>query len=89
MLGETYLAGQKWPVTSQVVYIIETAANYGSVYSCFFSFNILFQKQFFCTQQFTDDYKYIENTSWKVLAYGIYARVVDVSEIERVSAANE
>ena len=32
---------------------------------------------------------YIENTSWKVLAYGIYARVVDVSEIERVSAANE
>ena len=32
---------------------------------------------------------YIENTSWKVLAYGIYARVFDVSEIERVSAANE
>ena len=32
---------------------------------------------------------FIENTSWKVLAYGIYARVVDVSEIERVSAANE
>ena len=31
----------------------------------------------------------IENTSWKVLTYGIYARVVDVSEIERVSAANE
>ena len=31
----------------------------------------------------------IENTSWKVLAYGIYARVIDVSEIERVSAANE
>jgi len=31
----------------------------------------------------------IENTSWKVLAYGIYARVVDVSEIERVSAAKE
>ena len=29
---------------------------------------------------------YIENTSWKVLAYGIYARVVDVSEIEQVSA---
>ena len=28
----------------------------------------------------------IENTSWKVLAYGIYARVVDVSEIEQVSA---
>ena len=28
MLGETYLAGQKWPVTSQVVYtlFIETAA---------------------------------------------------------------
>ena len=34
-------------------------------------------------------FKEIENTSWKVLAYGIYARVVDVSEIERVSAANE
>ena len=32
---------------------------------------------------------YTENTSWKVLAYGIYERVVDVSEIERVSAANE
>ena len=32
---------------------------------------------------------HIENTSWKVLTYGIYARVVDVSEIERVSAANE
>ena len=32
---------------------------------------------------------YIENTSWKVLPYGIYARVVDVSEIERVSVANE
>ena len=31
----------------------------------------------------------IENTSWKVLAYGIYARVVDLSEIARVSAANE
>ena len=30
-----------------------------------------------------------ENTSWKVLPYGIYARVVDVSEIERVSVANE
>ena len=32
---------------------------------------------------------YIENTFWKVLAYGIYTLVVDVSEIERVSAANE
>ena len=30
----------------------------------------------------------IENTSWKVLAYGIYARVVDVSEIERVRYKN-
>ena len=30
--------------------------------------------------------KKIENTSWKALAYGIYARVVDVSEIERVSS---
>ena len=34
-------------------------------------------------------YIYIENASWKVLAYGIYARVVDVSEIERMRAANE
>ena len=33
--------------------------------------------------------QYIENTSLKVLGYGIYARVVFVSEIERVSAANE
>ena len=33
--------------------------------------------------------QYIENTSWQVLVYGIYTRVVDVSEIERVSAANE
>ena len=32
---------------------------------------------------------HIENTSWNVQAYGIYARVVDVSEIARVSAANE
>ena len=32
---------------------------------------------------------YIENTSWKVLAYGFYARVVDVLEIERLSTANE
>ena len=37
----------------------------------------------------TDGIVDIENTSWKVLAYGIYARVVDVSEIERVRAANE
>ena len=33
--------------------------------------------------------EYIENTSWKVWAYGTYAGVVDVSEIERVSAAKE
>ena len=33
--------------------------------------------------------KLIENTSWKVLTYGICTRVVFVSEIERVSAANE
>ena len=31
----------------------------------------------------------IEIISCKVLAYGMYARVVDVSEIKRVSAANE
>ena len=31
----------------------------------------------------------IEITSWKARAYGIFARVGEVSEIERVSAANE
>ena len=31
----------------------------------------------------------IEITSWKVRAYGIFTRVGEVSEIERVSAANE
>ena len=35
------------------------------------------------------DRRLIENTSWKVLVYGIYTRVVFVSEIERVSEANE
>ena len=39
-----YLAGQKWPVTSQVVRISLQL----------FFFNKLFQKQFFCTQQLTD-----------------------------------
>ena len=29
-------------------------------------------------------FKFRENTSWKVRVYGIYARVVDLSEIERV-----
>ena len=29
----------------------------------------------------------IENTSWKVQAYSIYARFVDISGIERMSAA--
>ena len=40
MLGEIYLDGQKLPMASPVVYtlFIETAANYGSVYSCFFSY---------------------------------------------------
>ena len=33
--------------------------------------------------------KYIEITSWKAHAYGIFTRVGKVSEIERVSAANE
>ena len=33
--------------------------------------------------------EYIENSAWKVLEYGIYTRVVFVSEIERVSATNE
>ena len=31
----------------------------------------------------------IEITSWKAHAYGIFTRVGEVSEIERVSAANE
>ena len=33
------------------------------------------------------DASFIDNASWKVRVYGIYARVVDISEIERVSAA--
>ena len=33
--------------------------------------------------------KEIEITSWKAHAYGIFTRVGEVSEIERVSAANE
>ena len=37
----------------------------------------------------SDDGTYIENTLWKVMAYGIYTRVVFVSEIEGVRAANE
>ena len=32
---------------------------------------------------------FIENTSWRVRAYGIYARVVDMTETRRVSAAIE
>ena len=32
---------------------------------------------------------YIEITSWKVRAYGIFTRVAEVSEIEQVSAANK
>ena len=32
---------------------------------------------------------YIEITSWKARAYGIFTRVGEVSEIERVSAANK
>ena len=31
----------------------------------------------------------IEITSWKACAYGIFTRVGEVSEIERVSAASE
>ena len=33
--------------------------------------------------------QYIENTSWKLRAYDIFARFFDVSEIAQVSAANE
>ena len=33
--------------------------------------------------------RYIEITSWKARAYGIFTRVGEASEIERVSAANE
>ena len=33
--------------------------------------------------------EYIEITSWKAPAYGIFTRVGEVSEIERMSAANE
>ena len=42
-----------------------------------------------CNKRKLERMQEIENTSWKVLASGIYARVVDVSEIGRVSAANE
>ena len=35
------------------------------------------------------DMRNIEITSWKARAYGIFTRVGEVSEIERVSAANE
>ena len=49
-----YLAGQKWPVTSQVVYRNSSKLLISLQLSFFFSFNILFQKQFYCTQQFTD-----------------------------------
>lgn len=34
-------------------------------------------------------WQYIENTSWKLRAYDIFARFFDVSEIAQVSAANE
>ena len=34
-------------------------------------------------------FQVIEITSWKARAYGIFTRVGEVSEIERVSAANE
>ena len=33
--------------------------------------------------------RYIEITSWKARGYGIFTRVGEVSEIERVSTANE
>ena len=36
-----------------------------------------------------DTVEHIEITSWKARAYGIFTRVGEVSEIERVSAANE
>ena len=64
----------KWKIKKKTLEIIlSTLETSGSVAEC-----RLFSKA-----------RYIENTSWKVRAYGIYARVVDVSEIERVSAANE
>ena len=37
----------------------------------------------------SDSSQDIAITSWKVRAYGIFTRVGEVSEIERVSAANE
>ena len=49
----------------------------------------IFSRRIYMKIRFSSQMREIENTSWKVLAYGIYARVVDVSEIERVSAANE
>ena len=43
------------------------------------------------TKQFIEKRKVheIEITSWKARVYGIFTRVGEVSEIERVSAANE
>ena len=37
----------------------------------------------------TEAYPEIEIISWKARAYGIFTRVGEVYEIERVSAANE
>ena len=47
--------------------------------------------EFYCLKAllFFANREEIENTSRKVLAYGIYTRVVFVSEIKRVSPANE
>ena len=41
-----------------------------------------------CSERHISAVQYIENTSLKVLAYGIYARVVDVSEILLVRCAH-
>ena len=53
MFEEMYWAGQNWPVTSQVVYRNSSKLRISLQLAVFFSFNV-FQKQFFCTQQFTD-----------------------------------
>ena len=57
---------------------------YSSVVNCAFVQRLQWQ-----VWTFLFFHRSIENTSWKVLACGIYALVVFVSEIARVSAANE
>ena len=62
-------------VTCGAVYILRGLFSTSWRMSVKYSIINFFQNAFF---------KFRENTSWKVRVYGIYARVVDLSEIERV-----